>query len=91
MRPDDTHRCKDSGPKIEYITEFGSSEGDERKLEGYSPPPSPPPQVDALNRSENSTFNSCKDSRLDRQLTLDFVTWNKFVVYSRSSVGYKHG
>ncbi|KAL8477177.1 hypothetical protein ACS0TY_029468 [Phlomoides rotata] len=50
VHPDDTHRSKDSGPKIEYITEFGSSEGDERKLEGYSPPPSPPSQVDALNR-----------------------------------------
>lgn len=57
--PDDTHRSKDSGPKIEYITEFGSSgDGEEQKLEGYSPPPSPPPQIDALNRSEHSTFSS---------------------------------
>lgn len=57
--PDDTHRSKESGPKIEYITEFGSSgDGQEQKLEGYSPPPSPPPQIDALNRSEHSTFNS---------------------------------
>lgn len=65
LHSDDTHRSKDSGPKIEYITEFGGSgNGDEPKLEGYSPPPSPPSQVDALNRSEHSTFNSCKD-RLD--------------------------
>ncbi|KAK6128975.1 hypothetical protein DH2020_037282 [Rehmannia glutinosa] len=49
--PDDTHRSKDSGPKIEYITEFGGSgDGDEPKLEGYSPPPSPPSQAGALNR-----------------------------------------
>ncbi|KAK6116237.1 hypothetical protein DH2020_050033 [Rehmannia glutinosa] len=49
--PDDTHRSKDSGPKIEYITEFGGSgDGDEPKLEGYSPQPSPPSQAGALNR-----------------------------------------
>ncbi|KAL0450346.1 UNVERIFIED_CONTAM: hypothetical protein Slati_1591000 [Sesamum latifolium] len=65
MHSDDTYRSKDSGPKIEYITEFGGSgDGDEPKLEGYSPPQSPPSQADALNRSEHSTFNSCKD-RLD--------------------------
>ncbi|KAL6572946.1 hypothetical protein OROHE_002422 [Orobanche hederae] len=46
---DDSHRSKDSGPKIEYITEFGGS-GDEPKLEGYSPPPSPTSQAGALNR-----------------------------------------
>ncbi|KAI3452022.1 hypothetical protein Pfo_008687 [Paulownia fortunei] len=51
VHPDDTHRSKDTGPKIEYITEFGGSgDGDEPKLEGYSPPPSPPTQADALNR-----------------------------------------
>ncbi|XP_042061128.1 CLK4-associating serine/arginine rich protein-like isoform X2 [Salvia splendens] len=51
MHPDDTHRSKDSGPKIEYITEFGGSgDGKEQKLEGYSPPPSPPSQINALNR-----------------------------------------
>ncbi|XP_057768953.1 uncharacterized protein LOC130988981 [Salvia miltiorrhiza] len=51
MHPDDTHRSKDSGPKIEYITEFGGSgDGKEQKLGGYSPPPSPPSQIDALNR-----------------------------------------
>ncbi|KAG8384383.1 hypothetical protein BUALT_Bualt04G0112400 [Buddleja alternifolia] len=66
----DNHRSKDSGPKIEYITEFGGSgNGDEPKLEGYSPPPSPPSRADALNRSEHLTFNSCKDS-LDRLFTL---------------------
>lgn len=59
VHPDDTHRSKDSGPKIEYITEFGSSgNGKEQKLEGYSPPPSPPSQLDALNRSEHLTFNT---------------------------------
>ncbi|KAL6551722.1 hypothetical protein OROGR_007876 [Orobanche gracilis] len=46
---DDSHRSKDSGPKIEYITEFGGS-GDEPKLAGYSPPPSPPSQAGALSR-----------------------------------------
>lgn len=56
---DDAHRSKDSIPKIEYITEFGSSgNGKEQKLGGYSPPPSPPSQIDALNRSEHLTFNS---------------------------------
>lgn len=64
MNPDDTHRSKDNGPKIEYITEFGGAgDGDEPKREGYSPPPSPS-QLDTSNRSEHSTFNSCKD-RLD--------------------------
>lgn len=59
---DDVHRSKDRGPKIEYITEFGTSDGDEPKFEGYSPPPSPPSQAESLNRSEHSTFNSCKDT-----------------------------
>ncbi|KAL3646285.1 hypothetical protein CASFOL_011465 [Castilleja foliolosa] len=47
VHPDDAHRNKDGGPKIEYITEFGGSgDVDGPKLEGYSPPPSP----SALNR-----------------------------------------
>ncbi|KAH6838082.1 CLK4-associating serine/arginine-rich protein [Perilla frutescens var. hirtella] len=51
VHPDDTHRSKDNGPKIEYITEFGSSGNrEELKLEGYSPPQSPPSQIDALSR-----------------------------------------
>ncbi|XP_051140835.1 uncharacterized protein LOC127258159 isoform X2 [Andrographis paniculata] len=51
VQPDDAHRSKDSTPQIEYITEFGGSgDGDGPKLEGYSPPPSPPSQVAALNR-----------------------------------------
>lgn len=61
VHSDDGHRSKDRAPKIEYITEFGGSDGDEPKFAGYSPPPSPPSQADALNRSEHSTFNSCKD------------------------------
>lgn len=61
VHSDDAHRSKDRAPKIEYITEFGGSDGDEPKFAGYSPPPSPPSQADALNRSEHSTFNSCKD------------------------------
>lgn len=61
VHSDDAHRSKDRAPKIEYITEFGGSDGDEAKFAGYSPPPSPPSQADALNRSEHSTFNSCKD------------------------------
>ncbi|KAI5684544.1 hypothetical protein M9H77_05772 [Catharanthus roseus] len=47
---DDVHRSKDRGSKIEYITEFGGSDGDEPKFEGYSPPRSPPSQAEALNR-----------------------------------------
>ncbi|CAA3018023.1 Hypothetical predicted protein [Olea europaea subsp. europaea] len=48
---DDLHRGKDRAPKIEYITEFGGfDDGDEPKLEGYSPPPSPSSHTDALNR-----------------------------------------
>ncbi|KAL3813617.1 hypothetical protein ACJIZ3_014885 [Penstemon smallii] len=47
LHPVEPHRSKDSGPKIEFITEFG---GDEPKLEGYSPPPSPSSQADTLNR-----------------------------------------
>ncbi|XP_025013922.1 CLK4-associating serine/arginine rich protein isoform X3 [Ricinus communis] len=48
---DEVHRSKSRTPKIEYITEFGSSgDGDKLKLEGYSPPPSPPFQADMLSR-----------------------------------------
>ncbi|KAB5547806.1 hypothetical protein DKX38_011212 [Salix brachista] len=49
--PDEIHHSKSRTPKIEYITEFGGScDRDEPKLEGYSPPPSPPSQADVLNR-----------------------------------------
>ncbi|KAK6258518.1 hypothetical protein SCA6_012992 [Theobroma cacao] len=48
---DDSHRSKPKAPKIEYITEFGGSgDGDGPKLEGFSPPSSPPFQADMLNR-----------------------------------------
>ncbi|KAI4327454.1 hypothetical protein L6164_019913 [Bauhinia variegata] len=48
---DDVHRSKSRTPKIEYITEFGSSgEANESKLEGFSPPQSPPSQADMLSR-----------------------------------------
>ncbi|KAJ7944423.1 CLK4-associating serine/arginine rich protein [Quillaja saponaria] len=47
----DIHRSKPRTPKIEYITEFGGSgDRDAPKLEGFSPPPSPPLQADMLNR-----------------------------------------
>lgn len=77
---EDVHRSKPVAPKIEYITEFGGSgNGNDLKLEGLSPPTSPS-QADVLNRSEHSTFNSCKD-RLDifslLQLYHIFVTWGK--------------
>ncbi|KAJ6288654.1 hypothetical protein OIU76_024605 [Salix suchowensis] len=49
--PDEIHHSKSRTPKIEYITEFGGScDRDGPKLEGYSPPPSPPSQADVLNR-----------------------------------------
>ncbi|XP_024961482.1 CLK4-associating serine/arginine rich protein [Cynara cardunculus var. scolymus] len=48
---DDTQRNNPRAPKIEYITEFGgSTDGGGPKLAGYTPPSSPPSQVDALNR-----------------------------------------
>nr|XP_023921995.1 CLK4-associating serine/arginine rich protein isoform X2 [Quercus suber] len=48
---DDVHRSKPRTPKIEYITEFGSSgDRDQPKLGGFSPPSSPPSQADMLNR-----------------------------------------
>ncbi|XP_015890143.1 uncharacterized protein LOC107424797 isoform X1 [Ziziphus jujuba] len=48
---DDVHRSKPVTPKIEYITEFGGSgDGNDLKLEGLSPPTSPPSQADMLNR-----------------------------------------
>ncbi|GAA0169528.1 RNA splicing factor [Lithospermum erythrorhizon] len=47
---EDVNPIKERVPKIEYITEFGGSDVDEPKLEGYSPPQSPPSQADALNR-----------------------------------------
>ncbi|XP_075501354.1 uncharacterized protein LOC142539643 isoform X2 [Primulina tabacum] len=54
VNADDTHWSKDNGPKIEYITEFGGAgDGDEPKREGYSPPPSPPSQLDTSNRQSS--------------------------------------
>ncbi|CAK9166505.1 unnamed protein product [Ilex paraguariensis] len=51
VHSDDFHRSKPKVPKIEYITEFGgSADGDEPKIEGFSPPPSPPSRADALSR-----------------------------------------
>ncbi|XP_021677796.2 uncharacterized protein LOC110662929 isoform X2 [Hevea brasiliensis] len=48
---DEVHRSKSRTSKIEFITEFGGSgDGDELKLEGYSPPSSPPSQADVLSR-----------------------------------------
>ncbi|KHF97395.1 Pro-MCH 1 [Gossypium arboreum] len=48
---DDSHRRKPKAPKIEYITEFGGSgDGNGPKLDGVSPPSSPPSQADILNR-----------------------------------------
>ncbi|KAK9135998.1 hypothetical protein Syun_015328 [Stephania yunnanensis] len=48
---DNGHRSRSRAPKIEFITEFGGSPDlDDRKPEGYSPPPSPPTRADALNR-----------------------------------------
>ncbi|CAI0430209.1 unnamed protein product [Linum tenue] len=47
---DDVRRSKAKSPKIEYITEFGSSTTvEESKFEGYSPPPSPS-RTDLVNR-----------------------------------------
>ncbi|XVF59417.1 hypothetical protein PTKIN_Ptkin07bG0274200 [Pterospermum kingtungense] len=47
----DSSRSKPKAPKIEYITEFGGSgDGDGPKLEGFSPPSSPPSQAGMLNR-----------------------------------------
>lgn len=55
------HRSKPKPPKIEYITEFGgSTDMNDRKLGAVSPPSSPL-QDDAQNRSEHSTFITCKD------------------------------
>ncbi|XP_019444693.1 PREDICTED: CLK4-associating serine/arginine rich protein [Lupinus angustifolius] len=48
---DDLHRSKARTSKIEYITEFGGSgEADDSKRQGFSPPRSPPSQLDTLNR-----------------------------------------
>lgn len=51
----DGHRSKPKTPKIEFITEFGGS-GDSGgpKLEGLSPPSSPPSQADVPNRPSSS-------------------------------------
>ncbi|PPD92041.1 hypothetical protein GOBAR_DD11028 [Gossypium barbadense] len=51
---DDSHRRKPKAPKIEYITEFGGSgDGNGPKLDGVSPPSSPPSQADILNRASS--------------------------------------
>lgn len=89
---DDGHRSKSRAPKIEYITEFGGSGGgEEPKLEGYSPPPSPLSQADALNRSEHLTFNICK--KIDWKSLYcaaayhPFCYLRKLLWFSRSSLG----
>lgn len=80
---DDIHRSKPRTPKIEYITEFGSSgAADEPRLEGFSPPRSPTSQVDMLNRSEHWTFNSCQDrfdSLFSAQHISHIVVWGNFL------------
>ncbi|KAF4401909.1 hypothetical protein G4B88_017421 [Cannabis sativa] len=86
---DDAHRSKQVAPKIEYITEFGGSgDGSESKHEGFSPPSSPPSHTDVLNRSEHSTFNSCKD-RLDNVYSAAALT--HFVSRGKlCGLGYHH-
>ncbi|XP_050205726.1 uncharacterized protein LOC126655543 isoform X2 [Mercurialis annua] len=43
---DEVHHSKPRTPKIEFITEFGSfGDRDKLKIEGYSPPASPPSQA----------------------------------------------
>lgn len=75
---DNGHRSKSRAPKIEYITEFGgSADVDDKNPERVSPPPSPVFQADVLNRSEHSTFNSCKD-RLDNVFTAAAYTVGYF-------------
>ena len=75
---DDVHRSKPRTPKIEYITEFGSSgDRDQPKLGGFSPPSSPPSQADMLNRSAHSTFNSCKD-RFDSLYSAAAAAYSSF-------------
>ncbi|KAK1308239.1 hypothetical protein QJS10_CPA09g00228 [Acorus calamus] len=54
---DNGHRSKSKPSKIEYITEFGGSvDFDEPKLQGVSPPQSPPHQADVKNWSGTRTF-----------------------------------
>ncbi|KAK1302888.1 hypothetical protein QJS10_CPB12g01655 [Acorus calamus] len=54
---DNGHRSKSKPSKIEYITEFGgSADLDEPKLQGVSPPQSPPHQADVKNWSGTRTF-----------------------------------
>ncbi|KAK1279369.1 hypothetical protein QJS04_geneDACA020718 [Acorus gramineus] len=51
---DSGHRSKSKPSKIEYITEFGGSvDLDEPKLQGVSPPQSPPHQADVKNWPSN--------------------------------------
>ncbi|XP_049357263.1 uncharacterized protein LOC125821953 isoform X1 [Solanum verrucosum] len=50
-KSDDIYQGKERTPKIEYITEFGGADDENKpKVEGYSPPPSPPPRTDPLSR-----------------------------------------
>lgn len=50
-------RARTPTEKIEYITEFGSAVDQEPgSAVGITPPPSPPSQVDSINRSEHWTF-----------------------------------
>lgn len=80
---DDVHRSKDRGPKIEYITEFGASDVDDPKFEGYSPPPSPPSQAGSLNRSEHSLILAKIHWTVFSllQLILHFYASQNFVLY----------
>ncbi|PHT56903.1 hypothetical protein CQW23_05389 [Capsicum baccatum] len=50
-KSEDIYQGKERTPKIEYITEFGGADDEnEPKIEGYSPPPSPPSRIDPLSR-----------------------------------------
>lgn len=56
VHSDNGYRSKSKTSKIEYITEFGgSTDMDDRRLEGVSPPSSPL-QADLSNRSGHSIF-----------------------------------
>ncbi|CAI0430208.1 unnamed protein product [Linum tenue] len=85
---DDVRRSKAKSPKIEYITEFGSSTTvEESKFEGYSPPPSPS-RTDLVNRSEHfDLFNSCKkiDSTVFSAAALPPFVYLKLLLSCRPS------
>ncbi|KAM7262438.1 hypothetical protein ACFE04_000121 [Oxalis oulophora] len=81
---EEAHRSRPRTPKIEYITEFGGN-GDEPKLEGYSPPQSPPSKSNDLSRASSGRILEALHVDPASGVSLDNEKSNKSVKYTVSA------